>query len=403
MGIAFGVGVVATISIWLWLGAGGRDAALADDASKNAGPGAPNEVAYPPPYPSYPQEAVAAGPQTKSEFELCGYGPVDPEQLPAAVEAEADALILRVASELERGKDDRARALGLATHAWIAAHAADRRVRAEDPITCHETALCDERAAEAYSRAAQPSIDALVRLAGTTRDPNAYVTALRTCRTIVPDSPPTVCSALSLEQWAQVDPDNAFPWLLIARNANHRKDTAAFEDALRRASRARVFERRATQHGRILEDTDVRDEPVRALMVQKLALAESREDPADYYSNFTMFGQYCAKYAEPGRLEMCSDLATVLTDRSSDLLGPEIGLVIIHNTHWRRLTKPGEPVLSGTPPGYRSFTADARLARERAENLTCKASAQTEEWLRGMTKFGEVEYLRQRNANKETR
>lgn len=403
-----GAAAFAAIALMLLLGDNVPDAPANERTAQGANER--NEVAYPPPNPSYPEVAAAPAPAPgKGEFDLCGYGPVDPEQLPPAFEAEADSVILRVTGELARSGDDRARALGLSAQAWVAALAADRAVTAEDPKTCRETALCNDRAAAAYTNAAQPAVEALVRLATTTRDPFAYVTALRLCRTLVPDAPPAACGALSVEQWAQVDPDNAFPWLLAARNARQGKDAAAFEDALLRASRAKVFDRRATQHGRILFEVDTRQEPVRTLIVQRLATVEAREDPADYFSNFTMFAHYCARRDEPGRREMCSDLAWVLAERSPDRLGFEVGAAIAERTGlipdnaaiMARRTgaleyEEGVRRLGAARRDQAALNNTARIIGLTAENLTCKAAGQTEEWLRGVAVLGEREYLRQR-------
>src|SRR5215470_1654223 len=87
--------------------------------------------AYPPALPSYdeplPTPAPAFAQANPNVADLCQYGKVNPEQIPAALEAVADAMLLRVVDEFERSREPRKRALGLATQAWIDAEAADRR------------------------------------------------------------------------------------------------------------------------------------------------------------------------------------------------------------------------------------------------------------------------------------
>ncbi|HYS12366.1 MAG TPA: hypothetical protein VEN28_03590 [Burkholderiaceae bacterium] len=375
--------VVAALSTWqLLTGLGTRDDAKADLSHATAA-----EVAYPPPLPYWPPVAIRT--PGKNEVELCGYGSVDPERVPGIFEAEANAAILRVATEFEHRADERRRALGLVTRALIDAEAADRGVMAEDPQKCREAAgLCDERAAEAFARAATPAIEALTRLAVTTRDPETYVVALRACRSIIPNSPPTSCNALTLDQWAQLDQDNAFAWLLTARAAQIRKDPIGFQDALRRASHAKSFERRPTPYGEILAGLDVRAEPVRTLIVGKLAAAEAREDPADYFSNFTMFTIYCTNQSEPGRRELCNDLAHVMTELSTDPLAAQVGDQIAAKAGW--------PVERRTAARTKHAALDAErpVRSPGSARLTCDGAAQTEEWLVGVAKHGEETYLR---------
>jgi hypothetical protein len=285
------------------------------------------EAAYPPVLPSYYEPLPKAPADTT---ELCGYGKVAPGQIPALI-AVADTTLVRVVDELVRALDPRKRALGLATQASINATAADQRSIAEDPQNC-ATWFCEERAAEASARAATPSIEALAKLAINTQDPQVYVMAMRACRSIITDSPPSICSSLTLDQWAQVDPDNAMVWLLQARAARMRKDMIGFEDALQRAARAKFFDRRPTPYGEILASVD---EPwQRTLVVGRLTAADSRHDPGEFLSNFTVFNLHCAKQSEPGRRELCNDLAHVLLELSSDGLAYQVGEALAFHAGW---------------------------------------------------------------------
>jgi len=301
------------------------------------------EVAYPPALFSYseplPAAPVASASTSPDMAELCGFGKVDSEQIPAALEAAADMTLVRVVDEFVRARDPRKRALGLATQAWIDAEAADRRVMAQDPKKCLETPLCDEQIAEAFARAATPSIEALAKLAINTQDPQVYVTAMRACRSIIVDSPPSICSSLTLDQWAQVDPDNAMVWMLQARAARMRKDMIGFEDALQRAAHAKFFDRRPTPYGEILAKIDEPSQPVRTLAVGRLADADARHDPGEFYSNFTNVMRHCGKQSELGRRELCNDLAHVLLELSSDSLAVEVAAGFADNGWAERIAK----------------------------------------------------------------
>ncbi|HTT13978.1 MAG TPA: hypothetical protein VMG60_24185 [Burkholderiaceae bacterium] len=337
------------------------------------------EAAYPPAFLGSESLSAAAPsatvPVSPRAIDLCGYGKVDPEEIPAALEAAADAALLRAIDDFDQARDPRKRALALATKAWVDAQAADRRVVARDPATCRETPLCDQQAAEAFALAATPSIEALARLASTAQDPQVYVWAMRACRSILPDSPPSACDALTLDRWAQVDPDNAMVWLLNARAAKMRNDTPGFEDALLRASRATSFDRRRTPYGEILANVDESAQPARTLIVGRLADADARDDPGEYFSNFSAVGLYCEQQSAPGRRELCSDLAHVLLDLSSDQLARLVGI---------RVATGGLPPFERTEARKREISAGAGHVANPENPLGCREAAQTEARLIGM-------------------
>lgn len=387
--VAIAIAVLAAVAITILRSHAGQEPS--EDAARRRPPderSATVEAAYPPALPYSESLTVPPPPSLPpgtTATELCGYGKVDPEQIPPVFDALSDAAILSAVAEFEGSADPRKRALGLATQALIDAEAADRRVTAEDPTTCRETADCDERAADAFARAATPSIEALTRLAINTQDPQVYVTAMRACRSILVDSPPSLCSTLTLDGWARVDPDNAMVWLLTARDARHRKDEPGFQAALQRASHAAFFDRRLTPYGEILASIDQGSEPVRALMVAKLAAADAREDPAEYPSNFTMFIQYCAK--ETGAPELCRDLGRVLTEQSLDRVALEIG----------RSLQPAVDI-NGTrfPKGYAYLQLAPQVVAR--DPLSCNQVAKSSERLLGIARYGEMGYFKQRAA-----
>jgi hypothetical protein len=263
-----------------------------------------------------------------------------------------------------------------------------------DPKTCIETALCDENAAQAFARGATPAIEALAQLATSTQDPDIYVMAMRACRSIVPDAPPSGCGALSLDQWTRLDPDNAMPWLLSAREAKKRWDDASFQDALLHASRAKFFDRRRTPYGEILASIDERAEPVRTLIVGRLADADAREDPADYYSNFTIVIQHCLTRSDATRRAVCSDLGHVLNELSSDALAGSIGEMFITDWSAERIA------------AFRRRKAGLEMPRSGSippRPLGCDDAAKAEQRLIGVAKYGELGYVQQRAATAPSR
>jgi len=80
--------------------------------------------------------------------------------------------------------------------------------------------------------------DELVALAVGAGDPALYAMALATCGAY---STPLggSCQQLSPAAWAQLDPDNAMPWMVLAGKAQARNDAKAASDYFDRAARAK--------------------------------------------------------------------------------------------------------------------------------------------------------------------
>jgi hypothetical protein len=87
----------------------------------------------------------------------------------------------------------------------------------------------------APSTAAQAR-DAEVQLASSTNDPAIYAMAVSMCDTFQASEPGGACEQLSLKRWAQMDPSNAVPWLLMASRARQQHDLETEADAFAQAS-----------------------------------------------------------------------------------------------------------------------------------------------------------------------
>jgi hypothetical protein len=87
----------------------------------------------------------------------------------------------------------------------------------------------------ASSTAAQAR-DAEVQLASSSNDPAVYAMAVSMCDTFQASGAGGVCEQLSLKRWAQLDPTNAVPWLLMASRARQQHDVTTEADAFAQAS-----------------------------------------------------------------------------------------------------------------------------------------------------------------------
>jgi hypothetical protein len=75
-----------------------------------------------------------------------------------------------------------------------------------------------------------------------TGDPVVYALALSQCGNLDYNMAAGPCQGLSWERWANIDPDNAVPWLAIAAKADSSGNQQAVEDALAKAVTASRFD-----------------------------------------------------------------------------------------------------------------------------------------------------------------
>jgi hypothetical protein len=169
-----------------------------------------------PPAPSTPlrdRPATAQALQVADDgTEVCGWGSV---QLPA----DDPFPLQRLPAAARRAALDQAQA--------AMARDADVRVRAAGLLL----------GARAGAAGARVRIEQLARLAAASTDATTYALALQACQGLA-DAAGGPCGLLGGAQAAQLEPDNAQPWLALAAEAAARQDTEAEHDAMRRAARA---------------------------------------------------------------------------------------------------------------------------------------------------------------------
>jgi hypothetical protein len=293
-----------------------------------SGSTAPADVSAP--RPSSPGDAAVAGPGTTT-VELCGYGRVaairDESDYPPGVVAAAQAALQRAADELIADPAPSRRATGLYLRSIAQTdELADRQQRAGE---CRDPA-CTSARLEQQRLALVPQVQQLARLALETRDPRAYSIALRACG----PGPVEPCPRLSTAQWAELDPDNAAPWLWLAGEAAQRKDEAALAAALARAARAQTSDLLWPQFGLVIGHAAALSLPPASRMVlltRVVGVAAAMPIP-----NYLIVTQFCAppRGAEPARRQLCSDLATLMTERSSSLMEFAIGIRLGERAGW---------------------------------------------------------------------
>lgn len=338
---------------------------------------------YPPAWPH--QGAVSTS--GSEQVELCGHGPVPVDAIPADLELAADAAVLRRAESLQRSVVPNDRMLGYATATVVAWSQVYVRAHQLDP-NCSSRAGCGEKANLDSARAAVPAAEGLARLAVTSRDPSIYASALAACRLAAPAPEINACSSLRAEQWAQLDPENAYAWFEVARVSAQRKDTRAVDEAMQRAVRGRTLQFPLPPFADLLAGQSPPVDAVDALTVARVL---------DVYVRWltpvaepTVLQNYCTRetMADAARKGLCGELATVLTERDGSLLGMLIGINIGGSAGWS-----AERV--ATLRSRLRAMSDA-LARDQPgrDLLTCDGAARGRSWLADVQKGGEAAHAR---------
>jgi hypothetical protein len=324
---------------------------------------------------------AADNPNAAGLSDFCGYGKVDLEALPVELDEATDAFILRQARAAQRSPDDGRKAVGLAIDALISGNIAERGAIGARAALCRATPLCDAQSVEAFNGGAAGPLQAAIQLALGTSDPKAYAVALRLCASIDLDATPPGCGALTVDTWAQRDPDNALPWILAAREAFRRNDPSAIDYALQRAGQAKFFDRRRARYGELLAGPMPGLLAERTLVVAKLTIAEDLWEPLDFSSKFVFFKRYCEDASDLARRDVCKSIRNTLALHSSDHLADELVQALP--------PPPGE----STGAALASPRSYSNLAHSRTvSDLTCAALEWNEAWLRGVAKGGERAY-----------
>jgi hypothetical protein len=103
---------------------------------------------------------------------------------------------------------------------------------------CKADEPCFLKQFEAQMQARLANAEALVKLALSSGDASAYAAALYACGSAVQGA----CSTISYSRLAEMVPDNAAAWLMVAGEANLKKDNVAVAKALQRAVDAKSYD-----------------------------------------------------------------------------------------------------------------------------------------------------------------
>lgn len=316
IGLAVLVALLATIALILK----GRSATTPQPRSPPIGPHHPISPELPRTVLPKPLAAPAAAIQKGAlrTANVCGLGRV-------TVKSDDPNLAIAVSTELDRR-------VAKAAATWIAT------LRSSDDLVVRAAGLLLDghrvggRTVTSMSAA---SGNALVQLAAG-EDPAVYALAFEMCDTYRMtgeySAMKTECDQLSAAQWSQIDPGNAVPWLIRARDALAEGDASAEADALARAAQATQVNAYGDRLMRSL----------RPLMPKTLPAAERVALESDVGSYFDTWWNipygtvmnYCDQSPSADRKSVCGQIGALLMAHGWTAVDVMVGLRLGERAGW---------------------------------------------------------------------
>ena len=334
--------------------------------------------------------AAASAPLAADEIEVCGIGrvkakggqPLDRTLFTTASEAAQQRLI----ATLARQPDELSRATGLLLQ------------RDEGPSHANAPQPCDgadcnapaepgesEQQRQARMGANASQRDALAQMAVATRSPAVYTLAWRACQA----NPGGACQMLSTRQLATLDPNNADAWLEVASEAAQHGDTGLVDEALYRASKATTVDLRWGQ----LSALALRNLPPGAPAIERHAVMERAlgVESALATPGMKVLMQHCDTTAvrDGNRLQVCSDLAELMSKRSTNLLYMAIGQALGARVGW-----PAERLQAMRQERDAMSQAMKSMVAADGAEWSCAQIERATRWVLDIGQFGEIGAVR---------
>lgn len=214
-------------------------------------------------------------------------------------------------------------------------------------------------------------------------EPSVYRLALQAC--LQPGAGPRTpsCEQLSAQRWAQLEPDNALPWLLLGQEAQARGDRSGLEQALYRAAHADRLVPAPGQLSTAVADRLPADaEPLaRGGLLMELMAREF----SGALNGISLVPLVCTAQTlrDANRRQVCQSLARLLLGQGRSLMELGLGLAVAE-----RLGLPATDL-----PVTRAQLEAALRQQEQLnppdELLSCRGLSRLERWLREVGRVGE--------------
>jgi hypothetical protein len=187
---------------------------------------------------------------------------------------------------------------------------------------------------EALRPIAEQTRDALVQLAAGAEDPAVYAMAVYVCDTYSNNPVNGACQQISLRAWAQMDAENAVPWLLLAGKARKENNTAAEADAYSQAAKAHKFD----SYNDSLYAFSEAEMPKEVTPLERLYFATELIgiEAATRTPQYSVASRRCTMEAmqDSNVRQQCNALAELLVTNGRTLLDLGIGTAIGVRTGW---------------------------------------------------------------------
>ncbi len=287
-------------------------------AARAVAPGVPAAVL------ETPSGAASAATSAHSDVQVCGG-----LRVPVAADGTPDL------SGISGPEADRARQALLANlrgsgEPWLAAAAMFiETMNGRVPAICSEPGCPTGEA----PRSRTAVLQALARMAEASSDPRIHAIAMSACGGVASGDP--ACKRLSTERWAQLDPFNAVPWMFVAAEAQTGHDSHRLDQAMQRIAQAWNSD---TGWGLLPGELAAHAPPAEAALpaVMKLVHEVIGVQSAALLPPYAPVHAYCGEEAlrEPGRRELCDDIAQVLVAKSTAMTDRVVGLGLATRLGW---------------------------------------------------------------------
>jgi len=181
--------------------------------------------------------------------------------------------------------------------------------------------------------AAEQTRDAVVQLAVGAEDPAVYAMAVSMCGIDRGTPADTACQQISLQRWAQIDADNAVPWLLLAGKAQEGHDSTAAADAFKQATKAHKYDAYNDSLYSFAESEmpqDVTPLERSYLAIEVIGIQSALRLP------YRVATKHCTvdTVQDPDIRQQCNALAELLVDHGTSLLGLSVSRNIGARVGW---------------------------------------------------------------------
>lgn len=224
-----------------------------------------------------------------------------------------------------------------------------------------------------------------VALAQGTRDPVLYGIVYGSCGGMSTPFGKAIgvpgCEAVTAKHWAELDPQNAVPWLVVALEAEAGGDAAALADAMHHAAQARTYD---TYAGTLMNAVDrrIQGEPdsLEHVAVES-TLLENVARTRHLYLEHVL--RYCAssRVGIEGRRAECDRIADLLITPGATSYEWEVGL------HVAGITDPGQPALESARQLFNLMIFDGHPA---GAHWTCRYRDQQQKLIQAYLSGGGV-------------